>query len=293
MSYTITETASASVAKVTVTAQYTSLIASIILYNTIAMIVACTGSALILKIHSIMLNEFKIKKEKTNYLKFSLVIERILRPLYDISKYIIFKVKPDIHETTKIADEHKEISDNSIWHYSAYTKEEHRLFSYILPFIVPLLVLFANGTLLGILFTYINFNNAIIGYNAMGIEGILFGVGHAMVFFTSSIILHGLIELPVIFFAIAIGYKFAKIQSNELIKNDLFIDDNFHNLLGDVKVVNSISKEFLLSSHLWTFLIVGFVLLSIAAFIEVNYTPSMVELALENYYKIIENNLIS
>ena len=286
ISETIETTAEVSLAKVTTTAQYSSLMISILLYNTIAMVVACTGSAFMLYIHKLILSEFKVRHGSRFYNQISRIFEQVLKPLILLYIWVVLKIKPEISNIIRSELDGK--SNDSVWFCSIYKKEDYTLFAYTVPYAVPILVLIANGTLIGILFAYTNFINAHAGFVELGLEGAIIGIGYAWTFFISSIVLHGLIEIPVILFAVAIGYRFAKIQSSAVIENNMFSSDYYNELKKDVNKINEITTNFLMSPYLWTFLILGYMFLAMAAFIEVNYTPLLAEWAIDQYYILIQ-----
>ena len=156
-------------------------------------------------------------------------------------------------------------------------KYEYRMFSYILPYTVPLLILIVNGMLMGILLAFFTFNGAVTGFELFGDKGIVLGLLYNVVYFFISIIPHGIIEIPAILVAAAVGYHFAYIQAHDVIKCDFFTGDGTESLLKDTGYIFETTKEYLLSSYTWKMMVLIVLTLLLAAYIETYVTLGIVD----------------
>ncbi|AEH59894.1 protein of unknown function DUF95 transmembrane [Methanosalsum zhilinae DSM 4017] len=278
VNHAIATTAETAMTKVEVTAGYIPLMWSIFIHNTVAVLTACAGTGIFVYMHSLMIGELGIRKQHSTYSNISSRIERLLWPVYRLIHYTVSRFNTSVSET------HREVpstNEGSIWDLCGYTKNEYRTFSWIMPYTVPVLIIMVNGILIGILLAFVNFNSALIAYQLMGNPGIIIGILYSWVYFTVSVLPHGIIEIPVILVSAALGYRFARIQSGMITDNELFTGDNVDELKNDVEKINSVTREYLSSRYLWQFLLISIILLLIAAYIEVNITPVIMERSMQ------------
>jgi uncharacterized membrane protein SpoIIM required for sporulation len=191
---------------------------------------------------------------------------------------------PDMLE---IKSENNEKVD-TIWQYCGYGKYEYRMFSYMLPYTVPLLILLVNGTIMGILLAYFTFNGALTGFELFGEKGIVLGLFYNVVYFFISIIPHGIIEIPALLVAAAVGYHFAHIQAQDVIKNKLFTEDEIESLLKDTEYIFETTKEYLFLSYTWKMAALIVLTLLLAAYIETYVTLGIVDKVMGSIDGILE-----
>ena len=133
------------------------------------------------------------------------------------------KNKIEAEAEIKIGEQtHQGDGTSSVWDLCVYTKNDYHMFAYILPYTIPVLILLVNGFLFGILLAFFVFNGAMSRYDIMGLQGMVIGVFYTFSFFVFSILPHGIIELPVLFLAASVGYKFAYVQSNAVADDGFF-----------------------------------------------------------------------
>ncbi len=278
VNHVIATTAETAMTKVEVTTGYIPLMWSIFIHNTVAVLTACAGTGVFLYMHSLMIGELGIRKQHSTYSNISSRIERLLWPVYRLIHYTVSRFNTSVSEIDR---EVSSTDEGSIWDLCGYTKNEYRTFSWIMPYTVPALVIIVNAVLIGILFAFLNFNSALIAYQSIGNPGIIAGILYSWVYFTVSVLPHGIIEIPVILFSAAIGYRFARIQSGMITDNDLFTDDDMDELKNDVEKINSVTREYLSSGYLRKFCLISIILLLIAAYIEINITPLIMERSMQ------------
>jgi uncharacterized membrane protein SpoIIM required for sporulation len=270
VSSAIATTAVAATSKVEIAARYISPFVSIFLFNTIAALTASMGAGMFLLIHNVLVKEIDLRSRHRRYADISIRMEKLLIPFHKIFKRI-FSVETIYHSDKDVSTGH------SIWDLCGYTKDDYRSFARMLPHVVPSLTLVANGVLFGILFSFFMFNGAVEGYRTMGAEGVGLGILYNIVYFATSIIPHGILELPALFMAAALGHGFANMQSKAIIKEGLFTGDDMVDMKRDVAHINSITIDLLRSGYFWKILLTITCVLMMAAYIEVYVTPEIVE----------------
>lgn len=287
VSTAIAATASAAMAKVEVGARYISPMWSIFVFNTIAIFTASFGTGFLSYIHNIFSGEFSFRSKHRVYAAISIRIDKLFTVFYRQIRRIasIFdpgfsKININVEERT---DEniHPNDKKSSVWDLCGYTRDDYRMFAYILPYTVPVLILLVNGFLLGVLLAFFIFNGAMSGYEIMGLQGIVVGVFYTISYFIFSILPHGIIELPVLFLAASLGYKFAYVQSNAVADDGFFLDDDIESINRDVSRINSTTAMYLGSRYLWSVFGVAVMLLLVAAYVEIYVTPAIVEYVMD------------
>lgn len=281
VSTAIAATASAAMAKVEVGARYISPMWSIFVFNTIAIFTASVGTGFFSYIHNIFSGEFSFRSKHRMYAAISIKIDKLFTVFYRHIRRIASIFDPGFSkiniENKTDENTHQDDETSSVWDFCGYTRDDYRMFAYILPYTVPVLILMINGMLLGVLLAFFIFNGAMSGYEIMGLQGIVIGVFYTLSYFVFSILPHGIIELPVLFVAAALGYKFAYIQSNAVADYGFFLDDDIKSINRDVSRINSITAAYLRSRYLWGMFGVTVVLLLVAAYVEMYVTPGVVE----------------
>lgn len=286
----IITTASAAVAKVEVTADYINPMWSVFLFNSIAVFSVIIGTALFLFIHPMMIGEIELRSKHRIYANISIAMEKILMPFIKVVQRTVAFTDSDFPPIN--AEKEKENSESdSMWQYCGYGKSDYHKFAYMLPYTVPVMILLVNGFLLGILLAFFTFNGAITGFEIFGTKGILIGILYNLIYFFVSIIPHGIIELPAILVATALGYRFALIQSHEVKNQKLFLADSIETAKQDVAQILSITKEYLSSLYIWKMLALIICMLLLASYIEIYVTLGIVETVMQVLDTIIEAGL--
>lgn len=267
-------TTSAATKKVEVANNNMSIQWSIFLSNTIAILTVTFGTPLILFIHNIIINELKIRDEHSFYRNISLKLESILIPVVAIINHISRRKDPVLQNDKKLNE--NKIQTTSIWNYSIFSRYDYRTLSKMIPFLIPMLTLIVNGMITGFLMAFNVYNGMISGVNAFGTSGIIYGIIFSLSFFVSSILPHAIIEIPALIYAVAISYRFAKIQSSTIYSNNLFLGDTFNDLKNDLNHINNITRTFLKTKNLWINITIILGILVIAAYIETEITPDII-----------------
>ena len=268
VSEAITSTASAATAKVVVTAEYINPMWAIFIFNSLAVFSASVGTGLFLLIHPLLVRDIELRTDNRVYSFFSVIFEKLLMPLNRLLQKIVSSRDQDFSALSKTGSER----EGTIWQYCGYEKDDYRMFAYMLPHVVPLMILVVNGFLIGILLAFFIFNGAMTGFQLFGEKGIIVGLLYNVTYFFISIVPHGIIEIPVILLAAAVGRRFAYIQSHEVIDKELFLGDSIESLKNDVSNVMSTLKEYLNSRYLWKSFALMAIMLLIAAYIETYVT---------------------
>ena len=283
VSTAIAATATAAMAKVEVGARYISPMWSIFVFNTIAIFAASFGTGFFSYIHNIFSGEFSFRSKHRIYAAVSIKIDKMFTVFYRHIRRIASMLDSDfsrIKIDTKIIIEehaHSDESTSSVWDFCGYTKDDYRMFAYILPYTVPVLMLMVNGMLLGILLAFFVFNGAFSGYEVMGIQGMVIGFFYTLSYFVFSILPHGIIELPVLFLAASLGYRFAYVQSKAVADEGFFMGEDMDSVKMDVLRINSITAEYLKSRYLWSMFGLATGLLLVSAYVEIYVTPVVLE----------------
>jgi len=269
----IVVTASAAVAKVEITAEYINPVWSVFIFNSIAVLIAVIGSSLFIYVHPIMIGEIELRSRYLTYASISIAMEKILMPFNKLLQRSLTFIDSDFPGITT----EKSNDSDSMWQYCGYEKSDYHKFAYMLPYTLPVMILLVNGFLLGILLAFFTFNGALTGFQIFGTKGILVGIIYNLAYFFISIIPHGIIELPAILLAAALGYRFAFIQSHEVKNKELFLGDNIKEAKQDVTRILDITKEYLSSLYIWKMLIIMISMLLVASYIEINMTGNIAE----------------
>ena len=294
----ITATASAAMAKVEVGARYISPMWSIFVFNTVAIFTASVGTGFFSYIHNIFSGEFSFRSKHRIYAAISIKIDKLFTVFYKQIRRIASMFDPEFSRINinveKKIEEHAHPDDetSSVWDFCGYTKDDYRMFAYILPYTVPVLILVVNGFLLGVLLAFFLFNGAMSGYEIMGLQGIAIGIFYTFSYFVFSILPHGIIELPVLFLAASLGYRFAYVQSKAVVDDGFFMGDNIESINRDVSRINSITTMYLRSRYLWSVFGVAIGLLLIAAYIEIYVTPAVVEYVMGVVERVLNSGFV-
>ncbi|MDI3485863.1 MAG: hypothetical protein PWQ51_547 [Methanolobus sp.] len=284
VSEVIMSTASAATSKVAVTSVYINPMWAIFFFNSLAACCAIIGTGLFMMVHKLLIGDIAMRPKNRYYAGLSILMEKTMMPLYKVLMRIASALDPDMLE---IKSENNEKVD-TIWQYCGYGKYEYRMFSYMLPYTVPLLILLVNGTIMGILLAYFTFNGALTGFELFGEKGIVLGLFYNVVYFFISIIPHGIIEIPALLVAAAVGYHFAHIQAQDVIKNKLFTEDEIESLLKDTEYIFETTKEYLFLSYTWKMAALIVLTLLLAAYIETYVTLGIVDKVMGSIDGILE-----
>jgi hypothetical protein len=287
MNEAIVSTATAATAKVVVTAEYISPVWAIFIFNSIAALSASVGTGLFLYIHPLLVSDIRLRPNNRIYASFSIAFERMLMPANRVLQKLAHRLDDDF-PYPEISDPAKE----GIWKYCGYTREDYRMFAYMLPYTIPFMIMIVNGLLMGILLAFFLFNGSLTGYEMLGIKGIAIGIAYNLTYFFISIVPHGIIEIPAILLAAALGYRFARVQSLEVTGKGLFLGDSPESLKKDVSEVLATAKMYLTSRYLWK--ISAFIVMTLlaAAYIEAHLTSGIVDIVMKELDTIIEKFLV-
>ncbi len=273
VNYAITSTASAATAKVVVTAEYISPMWAIFIFNSLAVFSASVGTGLFLLIHPLLVRDIEMRTGSKTYTFISISFERLLMPLNRLLQKVVSSRDPDFASMQKTGPK----KEGTIWQYCGYGKDDYRMLAYMLPYIVPVMILVVNGALMGILLAFFVFNGALTGFQLFGEDGIIIGMLYNVAYFVISIVPHGIIEIPAILLAAAVGRRFAYIQSHEIMNKGLFLGDSIESLKIDVSRVIGTVKEYVSSRYLWKMFGLMVIMLLLAAYIETYVTLEIVE----------------
>ncbi|WP_319506113.1 stage II sporulation protein M [uncultured Methanolobus sp.] len=273
VSEVIISTASAATAKVVVTSNYISPMWAIFIFNSIAASCAVIGTGLFMMVHQMLISDISIRPKYRLYARFSVLFEKIIMPVNRLLIEITNLVDRDFSSIGRSGQDKK----GTIWQYCGYGKDEYRMFAYMIPYTVPLLILIVNGFLMGILFAFFTFNGAMTGFQLFGMEGIAIGILYNVIYFFISIVPHGIIEIPIILVAAALGYRFAYIQAHDVTDKELFNGNDIEILKKDASYIFGTTKEYILSGYTWKMLGIIILTLLVAAYIETYMTLGIVE----------------
>ncbi|TGC07239.1 stage II sporulation protein M [Methanolobus halotolerans] len=268
----ITSTASAATAKVVITAEYISPVWAIFMFNTLAVFIASVGTGLFLLIHPLLVRDIELRTTNRIYSYTSIGFEKMLMPLNSFLQKVVSSRDQDFSSMERTVHERRD----TIWQYCGYGKDDYRMFAYMLPYTVPIMILAVNGLLMGILLAFFIFNGAMTGFQLFGEKGIAVGSLYNVIYFFISIVPHGIIEIPAILIAASAGRRFACINSHEIIDRELFLGDTIESLKSDVSTVMASVKEYLNSRYLWKTFAVMMLMLLVAAYIETYVTLEIV-----------------
>lgn len=268
----ITSTAAMAMKKVDSAAKHLDLMWSIFLFNSLAVITASVGNGLLPFIQNISIAELKVRAHHQKYTTFSVKVEQLFQLASTLIKDSIQRLDPGI---ARLRAQDNSETEDSIWKRAKYSKEHFRLLVYVIPYLIPVITLTLNGMLLGIMFSFFIFNGTLSSYNLIGPLGIGQGILYSVFYFLAFILPHGIIELPVIIIAGALGYRFARVYSGKIVENELLSGNEAESLEKDVSYLNSIATEYIRSSYLRTMVTRMLILLLVAAYIETNITPNV------------------
>lgn len=275
----ITTTSSTATKKVEVSAKYISPVWSIFIFNTIAAFTAAAGTGLFVYIHHALLGDLEHRFKNKKYSTFSIKTEQLFR--FFSNK--IYKLTTKTNKSYK-QNGYRPISEytqDSIWYYSGFSEYDYQKIAQLLPYTIPVIIIFVNGILIGLLFSYFIFNGIIDGYEVMGLKGIMFGGLYSFSYFISSILPHGILELPALLLTASMGHRFAKIQSCTVKNKSLFRVNSIASIYQSLEQVNLTTKTYLKSKPLWILLTSITVVLFAAAYIEINITPVFVKIVMD------------
>ncbi|WP_321420067.1 stage II sporulation protein M [uncultured Methanomethylovorans sp.] len=270
----ITSTTSMAMQKVDSVAEHLNLMWSIFLFNSLAVVTTSIVPGLLSYIQNVSIAELKLRARNQKYTTFSVKLEKVFQFLISLIKDILQKLDPGVSRLRAQDNSEKE---GSIWKCANYNKENFRLLAYVIPHLIPIITLTMNGMLLGITLSFFVFNGAISFYDFSGSQGIVPGILFSIVYFLAFILPHGIIELPVIIIAAAIGYRFARVYSGKILEDNLLLGDEVEKLERDLMIINDIAAAYIRSRYLWTMVSIMIVFLWAAAYIEANITPTIAQ----------------
>lgn len=267
----IVSTASAATAKVVVASEYISPMWAIFIFNSIAALMASLGTGLFMFIHPLLISDIRMRTDHSRYASLSIGCERMLMPGNRLLQKLVHRMDADFPYIDTISQK------EGLWQYCGYSREDYRMLAYMLPFTIPFLIMIVNGVLVGILLAFFTFNGSLTGFGMFGFRGIFIGVFYNLSYFFISIVPHGIIEIPALLLAAAIGYRFARIQSGEIVLKRLFLGNSHESIKKDVSQVLATTRLYLTSIYVWKSSALIVVLLLAAAYIEAHVTVDIAE----------------
>ncbi|MCQ6963857.1 stage II sporulation protein M [Methanolobus chelungpuianus] len=267
----IVSAASAATSKVTVAAEYISPMWAIFIFNSIAALMASLGTGLFMFIHPLLISDIRMRADHGRYASVSIGFERMLVPGNRLLQKLAHRMDAGFPYTD--ADTPKV----GFWEYCGYSREDYRMLAYMLPFTIPFLIMIVNGLLMGILLAFFVFNGSLTGFHIFGPKGIFLGAFYNLTYFVISILPHGIIEIPALLLAAALGYRLARIQSSDIVHKGLFLGNSYGELKADVVLVLDTVKRYMLSGYLWKMSAIMILMLLFAAYVETYVTLRIVE----------------
>jgi uncharacterized membrane protein SpoIIM required for sporulation len=270
----ITSATSMAMKKVDSATEHLNLVWSIFLFNSLAVVTTSVGSGLLPYIQNISIAELKLRARNQKYTTYSVKVEKLFQLLNSRIKDSAQRLDPGI---ARLRAQDNSETEVSIWKRAKYNKEHFRLLAYVIPYLISIITLTLNGMLLGIMLSFFIFNGTLSSYDLTGAQGIVPGILFSVSYFLAFILPHGIIELPVIITAAALGYRLARVYSDKIVEDKLLLGGEAENLERDISYMNSIATEYIRSSYLWTMVSMMLILLLAAAYIEANITPSVAQ----------------
>ena len=274
MNTAITSGTSMAMKKVESAAEHVSLLWSIFLFNSLAVITTSVGTGFLPYIQNISLAEIKLRSRNQNYTTYSVKVEKLFQLFNSRIMHSVERLDPALASLRAQNNSEKEMS---IWKSAKYNKGHFRSLAYMIPYLIPIMTLTLNGMLLGITLSFFIFNGTLSACDLIGMQGILTGFIYSVSCFLAFILPHGIIELPVIIIAAALGYRFARVYSHKILNDRLLLADEAESLERDVSYMNNIATEYIRSSYLWTLVSLMLILLLAAAYVETNLTPTVAQ----------------
>ncbi|WP_370573328.1 stage II sporulation protein M [Methanomethylovorans sp.] len=260
--------------KVDLAAEHLNLMWSIFFFNSLAVVTTSVGTGLLPYIQKVSIAELKLRARNQKYTTYSVKVEKLFQLLNSRIKDSAQKMDPGI---AKLRSQDNSEIEGSIWKCAKYNKEHFRLLAYVIPHIIPIITLTLNGMLLGIMLSFFIFNGTLSSYDLMGAQSIVPGILFSVSYFLAFILPHGIIEIPVIIMAAALGYRFARVYSDKILEDKLLSGNEAESLEHDISYMNGIAKEYIRSSYLWTMVSMMLILLLAAAYIEADITPGVAQ----------------
>ncbi len=285
----IISTSEAATSKVDFGARYIGPLYSVFFFNIIAIFVTSIGAGAITYSHRIVFKELLLRSQHPFYSKISCNMEKLSSPFFSFVQKVALHIYPDIK---KYDVDEKNDSSNSIWKHCGYTGEDYRAIASVLPLIFPVMTLFLNGLIAGTILAFFVFNGILWGIQTAGFAGIVLGADFAFIYYLASILPHGIIELPAIFIATSIAYRFARVHSEEIIKGHLFEAEKEEDLKEDIRIIENITRAYLRSRYLYKIFSIAIFMLLVAAYIEIRLTPTIAGYVIDLMDMLISRILI-
>ncbi|WP_440953081.1 stage II sporulation protein M [Methanococcoides sp. FTZ1] len=267
----IISTSEAATSKVDFGARYIGPLYSVFFFNIVAIFVTSIGAGVITYSHRIVFREIIFRSKHPLYLRMISSLDRPSPIFLSFIRKVAARVYPELkqHENTE-----KNKNPDSIWKNCNYTGEDYRSVASLLPLIFPVLTLLLNGIIAGLVLAFFLFNGVLWGNQAAGFPGILVGVDFAFIYYLASLLPHGIIELPAIFIATSLAYRFARVHSEEIIEGHLFEDEvEEDDIKKDIQRIENITGAYLRAGYTLKMISFTILMLLIAAYIEIQLTP--------------------
>jgi uncharacterized membrane protein SpoIIM required for sporulation len=268
----IVSTSEAATSKVDIGARYIGPLYSVFVFNTIAVLVTSLGTGAITYSHRLVFREMIFRSRHPFYSRIVSGLNKPSPTFLSLIQKTAARIYPELrqYQTTENIE-----NSHSIWKKYGYTGEEYRAVASILPLIFPVMTLFLNGLMAGIFLALFLFNGMLLGGQTAGFAGILAGADLAFVYYLASLLPHGIIELPVIFIATSLAYRFARVHSEEIIKGQLFDAENDDDIEKDIRRIENLTRDYLRSGYTWKIFSIMIFMLLVAAYIEIQLTPKI------------------
>lgn len=266
----IVSTSEAATYKVDFGARYIGPIYSVFVFNTIAIFVTSIGTAVITYSHRFTFREIMFRSRHPFYCRIISVLDKPSPIVLSFIRKTAARLYPEMRQYQNVE---KRGGTDSIWNNCNYNGKDYRAVASMLPLIFPVLTLLLNGIIAGIVLALFLFNGILWGSQTAGAAGVLLGADFAFVYYLASISPHGIIELPAIFIATSLAYRFSRAYSEEIIIGRLFEADNYEDIKKDIKRIESFTGNYLRSRYMWKIFSFMILMLLVAAYIEIQLTP--------------------
>ncbi|MGM0770778.1 MAG: stage II sporulation protein M [Halobacteriota archaeon] len=268
----IVSTSEAATYKVHFGARYIGPLYSVFVFNTIAIFVTSIGTAVITYSHRFTFREIMFRSRHPFYCRIISVLDRPSPIVLSFIRKAAVRLYPQIGHYQEAK---KSGGSDFIWNNCSYNGEDYRAVASTLPLIFPVLTLLLNGIIAGIVLALFIFNGILWGSSIAGFTGIFLGADFAFVYYLASISPHGIIELPAIFIATSLAYRFSRAYSEEIMEGHLFEAESYEDIKKDIRRIESFTGNYLRSRYMWKIFSVMIFMLLVAAYIEIQLTPQI------------------
>jgi uncharacterized membrane protein SpoIIM required for sporulation len=248
---------------------------AIFILNTIVAVFASLAGALLILTLPLEATDIRYRQAHPTYARFAKHLDRVG---YWLLWKNLIKVAQRVdavgrQRQTGISDSHS----LGFWNLVGYSGSDFQKMFSVLPFLIPALTAIVNGIVFGMVLTVTLMQGAYAGFLIGGGAGVFIGFAQQSLHFLAFTMPHGVLELAVIFSAIAVGYSFADQFAQQLLSQRLLIDPRLEVFEKNLICLVTVAKQFLRSKTLLSTLLLFTGVLCLAAYIEVYITPNIAE----------------